>query len=169
MTHEVSIDGLCPSLIYINGIACVCVCVCVCVCPFAGYLLLGKWINIDKLYMDRSRIYLGRILSIWEVDPTIFPDSTVRKPDTIGAKPAKIAIFRHFSIKFRALKGRYQLDILMQGRGAWGTYFGSFLSNFTHFKSPVFKKNRPKIAENSLKSQKKWCLRIATYRAKRDR
>ena len=52
--------GQITSLIYINKIVFVCLSVCVCVCLFNPKLLLGKCTDMDMLYTNRSRIYLGR-------------------------------------------------------------------------------------------------------------
>ena len=73
--------------------------------------------NIDILYINRSGIYRGIPWGHFWLRPMKCPEATVRNPDAIGEKPAKMAFFRRFSIKFRALKGWYQLDILIQGKG----------------------------------------------------
>jgi len=70
--------------------------VCLFVCAFAFKLLLGKYINVDVLYMVRSGIYLGRTLSIFEVRPTNRPDAIRPKPDSGGEKWSKIVVFWWF-------------------------------------------------------------------------
>ena len=64
------------------------------------------------LYMDRRGIYPDGFLSMFRGRPTDRPDATVRKPDTVGKKSSKIAIFSTFSIKLRALKASYGLHML---------------------------------------------------------
>jgi len=51
---------------------------------------------MDILYMVRSRIYLGRTTSIFEVRPTNRPDAIRRKPDSGRRKWSKIVVFWRF-------------------------------------------------------------------------
>jgi len=51
---------------------------------------------MDILYMIRSGIYLGRLLSIFGVRPTNCLDAISQKPDTGREKWSKRAIFRGF-------------------------------------------------------------------------
>ena len=62
-----------------------------------------------------------------------------------------MAIFSRFLKKMRALKGRYGLDVLIQGGGYDVTLFGEFLENFVHFRLVNYTKNRPKMAQNGPK------------------
>ena len=62
--------------------------VCLFVCLSVGYLLLGKFINIDVLYMDRRRIFLERLLSMFGIRPTTWSEVIVRKP-IFGRKMAE--------------------------------------------------------------------------------
>ena len=60
-------------------------------------------------------------LSMFRVCPTDRPDATVRKPDTVGKKREKIAIFERFFEKLKVLKAWYGLDVLNEGKGYYGT------------------------------------------------
>jgi len=51
---------------------------------------------MDILYMVRSGIYLGRMLSIFDVGLTNRPDAIRRKPDSGGKKWSKIDVFWGF-------------------------------------------------------------------------
>ena len=62
-------------------------------------------------------IYRGMSRNRLEVGPTNSSAGINRNADVIGEKPAKMAFFSCFLIKLRVLKGRYQLDILIQGKG----------------------------------------------------
>ena len=93
------VDGRSPSLIYINKM----VFVCVSVCLFVPKLLLGKCNNMDILYTNRSRIYLGRTTLQKEICQSNCPDAIVRKPDTGRRKPAKNVLFLEVFGKFDAL------------------------------------------------------------------
>jgi len=65
-------------------------------CLFVFKLLLGKYKNMDILYIIGSGIYLGRLLSIFRVRPTNCPDAIVRKPDSGRKKWSKIDVFWRF-------------------------------------------------------------------------
>ena len=87
------------------------------VCGGITLFIEGGLSDIHHLYMDRSEIYQGRFLSRLEVGPTNSSAGINRNADAIGEKPSKMAFFSWFSIKLRVLKTRYQLDILIQGKG----------------------------------------------------
>ena len=73
--------------------------------------------NIEHIYMDRMEIYRGMSRNRLEVSATNSSAGINRNADAIGEKPAKMAFFWWFLIKLRVLKGRYQLDILIQDKG----------------------------------------------------
>ena len=77
----------------------------------------GGMSDIHHIYMDRSEIYQGMSRNRLEVGPTNSSAGINRNADAIGEKPAKMAFFSWFLIKLRVLKGRYRLDILIQGKG----------------------------------------------------
>ena len=80
-------------VLYINKIR---MSVCLSVCLFVRYLLLGKFINIEVLYMDRRRILLGRFLSIFRIRPATWSEVIVRKPDTGRKNGRKNPVFWRF-------------------------------------------------------------------------
>ena len=73
--------------------------------------------DIHHIYMDRSEIYRGMSRNRLEVGPTNSSAGINRNADAIGEKTAKKPFFSSFLIKLRVLLSRYQLDILIQGRG----------------------------------------------------
>ena len=73
--------------------------------------------DIDDIYMDRTEIYQGMSRNRLEVGPTNSSAGINRNANAIGEKPAKMTFFSSFLIKLKVLKTRYQLDILIQGKG----------------------------------------------------
>ena len=77
----------------------------------------GGMSDIHHIYMDRSEIYQGMSRNRLEVGQTNSSAGINRNADAIREKPSKMAFFSWFLIKLRVLKGRYELDILIQGKG----------------------------------------------------
>ena len=67
--------------------------------------------------MDRSGIYRGMSRNRLEVATTNISAAINRNADAIGEKRSKMAFFSLFLINLRMLKGKYGLDILIQGKG----------------------------------------------------
>ena len=66
--------------------------------------------------MDRSGIYRGMSRNRLEVATTNISAAINRNADAIGEKRSKMAFFSLFLINLRMLKGKYGLDILIQGK-----------------------------------------------------
>ena len=96
--------------------------------------------NIDILYMVGSRIYLGRLLSIFKIRPANRPDAIVRKVDGGRKNRPKMAYFSRFLDYLTHFSIRYRLEILNGGRRGYGTTYLKVLENLVNTKFVSFTK-----------------------------